>query len=292
MEGADASSTVINVYAKYPRSKNEKIVVSSTDPFNPKRYVDSITNPTANPAIHSQYDSRVKGKHVHLENPQKESRLTKERKEKRARREKHQARKKLGVMGRKEAKLKGVWTLPPEDAKWEKFLILHRMWLGYMSELLELPSRPPVSSSIALTPKIHNPASMQAKLVKADFHGSIITVKDAKNACLVGCSGIVIHETENTFKVVTQKDKVKVIPKAKSIFAFHLPLYDIASYDKCETDTETNEEADSSAPRLIAALPSLSSDPLIAIDLYGNQFCFRSADRASKKFKAKETIEL
>jgi ribonuclease P protein subunit POP4 len=97
--------------------KNERIVISSNNPFSPKHYVDSITNPTGNPAIKSQYDARVTGKHIHLENPQKESRLRKELKEKRARREKHQARKRLGVMGRREAKLKGVWTLRPEDAK-------------------------------------------------------------------------------------------------------------------------------------------------------------------------------
>jgi len=189
-------------------------------------------------------------------------------------------------MGRKEAKLKGVWTLPPEDAKWDKFLVLHHMWLGYMSELLELPPRPLLDSLAAANIKVPNPASMQAKLVKADFHGSIITVKEAKNPCLVGSSGIVIHETENTFKVVTQKDKVKVIPKAKSIFTFHLPLYNIASYHA------VHEEPNESAPRLAASLPTMCTDPLIAIDLYGNQFCFRSADRASKKFKAKETIQL
>ena len=32
--------------------------------------------------------------------------------------------------------------------------------------------------------------------------------------------------------------------------------------------------------------------PRIELELYGNQFCFRAADRASRKFKHKETIEL
>src|SRR5258707_10086710 len=68
-------------------------------------------------------------------------------------------------------------------------------------------------------------AGMHAKLVKADFHGSIMTgsssrlsrhhyfdvdtVRKSKNAALVGVSGIVVQETENTFKVVTRKDKLK-----------------------------------------------------------------------------------
>jgi len=282
MENVEAPRTtgLINVYSKYPRSNNERILVSSTEPFSPKRYVDSITNPSGKPSVQSQFDVRVLGKHVHLENPQKESSLKKELKEKRARREKHQARKKLGIMGRKEAKLKGVWALSPEDAKWENFLVLHRMWLGYMSELLELRPRPRQVLLDLSTLKIPSTESMQAKLVKADFHGSIITVKDAKNQCLIGLSGIVIHETENTFKVVTQKNEMKVIPKAKSILTFHLPVYNYDSYELAD------------APDLTAALPALSSDPLVAIDLYGNQFCFRSADRASKKFKSKGSIEL
>ena len=89
---------------------------------------------------------------------------------------------------------------------------------------------------------------MHAKLIKADFHGSIMTgqsvilrrgsrtrrgdfdfffwgfycmcvrgatatmlkiVRRSKNAALVGASGIVVQETENTFKVVTRKNKSK-----------------------------------------------------------------------------------
>ena len=35
------------------------------------------------------------------------------------------------------------------------------------------------------------------------------TVRRSKNASIVGVSGIVVQETENTFKVVTRKDKLK-----------------------------------------------------------------------------------
>lgn len=34
-------------------------------------------------------------------------------------------------------------------------------------------------------------------------------MKTSKNPSLVGCSGIVILETENTFKVITEKDQLK-----------------------------------------------------------------------------------
>lgn len=32
--------------------------------------------------------------------------------------------------------------------------------------------------------------------------------------------------------------------------------------------------------------------PHVEIELYGNQFCFRAVDRAGRKFKHKESIEL
>ena len=64
---------------------------------------------------------------------------------------------------------------------------------------------------------------MHPKLLKADFHGSIMTgnhvrsfvfvrfshmpVSQSKNTSMVGISGIVIHETEGTFKVVTKENK-------------------------------------------------------------------------------------
>ena len=39
-------------------------------------------------------------------------------------------------------------------------------------------------------------------------------------------------------------------------------------------------------------MPTVLDDPHVEIELYGNQFCFRSADRAGRKFKHKESIEL
>jgi len=70
-----------------------------------------------------------------------------------------------------------------------------------------------------------------------------------------------------------------VIPKQNSIFHFRVPLYDFGPSPPEEVP-------------LYAALPELCPDPLIEFELYGNQFCFRSADRASRKFKPKNTIEL
>ncbi|KAI9436118.1 Rof/RNase P-like protein [Lactarius psammicola] len=199
-------------------------------------------------------------------------------------------------MGRREAAEKGLWRLREEEARWELFVPLHRLWLGYMSELLGLVAPPtPLSVDSSAMPQA---AGMHAKLVKADFHGSVVTVRRSKNAALVGASGIVAQETENTFMVVTQKDKLKVLPKQGSVFVFAVPLYHtgtngpaasvVAAARSSDQHSGTNSTSKSRDERLTTVLDG----PHVEFELYGNQFCFRATDRAGRKFKHKESIEL
>ncbi|TFK50257.1 hypothetical protein OE88DRAFT_342761 [Heliocybe sulcata] len=253
--------------------RNAQLTLVSSGPFIPT-YVQSHLR-TSDPA--STYASRIGGKQIMLENPAKESKAKKEREEKRRRRTEAKKKKGLGV-GRV---IRGSWKLSKEQSKFELFVPLHHMWLGYMSELHNLPPQP--------TSVPHpNVANMHAKLVKADFHGSYIIVSQAKNPALVGSSGIVILETENAFRVINKKNQVKLLPKRNSIFKFFIPLYStLASSQPSSSQTAT--------PPLSSRLSGtqvVQDIPHLEFELYGNQFCFRSAERAAKKFKAKESIEL
>nr|CAG8473407.1 6730_t:CDS:2 [Entrophospora candida]CAG8481106.1 763_t:CDS:2 [Entrophospora candida] len=92
------------------------------------------------------------------------------------------------------------------------------------------------------------------KLLKADFHGAILTVSKSKCPSYIGVTGIIVQETENMFKFVTKNDVLKSLPKANNVFTFIIHNHEFT--------------------------------------LYGNQFRFRSAIRATKKFKNKPTIDL
>lgn len=73
-------------------------------------------------------------------------------------------------MGRREAAEKGLWKLRAAETKWALFVPLHRLWCGYICELLGLlgeREREQIPPAVV--------AGMHAKLVKADFHGSIVT---------------------------------------------------------------------------------------------------------------------
>ena len=65
-----------------------------------------------------------------------------------------------------------------------------------------------------------------------------------------------------------------MIPKQNSIFVFAVPLY--------------------ATPAVSPASPAktILDMPHIEFELYGNHFCYRAAERAGRKFKHKETIEL
>lgn len=96
--------------------QNQRITFSSAHPFTPL-YVEKHLSKSANLDPKALYENRVKGRSVLLENPVRESRVKKERDEKKARRAKEKAQKQLGLIGRKEAKLRGLWELEEEQKK-------------------------------------------------------------------------------------------------------------------------------------------------------------------------------
>lgn len=57
--------------------------------------------------------------------------------------------------------------------RFELFVPLHQLWMGYMSELLGLGV--PDASSSTHEGKMPSASSMHAKLVKADMNGALLT---------------------------------------------------------------------------------------------------------------------
>jgi ribonuclease P protein subunit POP4 len=85
------------------------------------------------------------------------------------------------------------------------FLIgLNDLWKGYISSVIKSIKSP----------------NDQLKLIRADFHGALFVVSAAKNPALVGIKGIVIQETKNTFRLITQEDRVVTVSKVGTLFAF------------------------------------------------------------------------
>ncbi|TFK21488.1 hypothetical protein FA15DRAFT_758702 [Coprinopsis marcescibilis] len=305
----------IDIYAPLPFKSKQKNVrttatFSSSSPFTPTYVISSLSGSSDPTAL---YNNRVKGRQILLENPARESRLKKETERKKQERKKEKQQRKLGLIGKRKREERGLWKFDNKSIKFASLLPLHHLWLGYMSELLGLPQPPSGAVNKGSVAKMApSSANMHPKLLKADFHGAFLTVKKAKNPCLIGLEGIIIHETENAFKVITEKDQVKLLPKQNSIFTFATPVFSTlpATFrhgmpyptptlgpqslsDPPDATFTTKEAAPSKGPGLVPSQSeTVRAVPHLQFELYGNQFRFRSTERAGKKFKYKETIEL
>jgi ribonuclease P protein subunit POP4 len=147
-------------------------------------------------------------------------------------------------MSSKERKKKRLFYLDRKaEIQYDKYLPLHELWKQYIYDLFLESNFESMTTSDTL--------------LKADFHGCILSVIQSKVPSLVGTEGIVIQETENTFNILTQKNKLKLIPKQGSIFSCNLEI-----------------------------------EKTFTVTIYGDNFCYRAAERAARKFKRKDNIDL
>jgi ribonuclease P protein subunit POP4 len=102
----------------------------------------------------------------------------------------------------KEKRVLGVYELKKGECKYAIYDGLHRMWVGYMQEVLSL--RPEGDMNNTVTANLHG-----SLLASADYHGAELEVVQSGCVDRVGLKGIVVRDTKFTFVVVTSKDEVK-----------------------------------------------------------------------------------
>ncbi|KAK3746381.1 hypothetical protein QZH41_018206 [Actinostola sp. cb2023] len=144
-------------------------------------------------------------------------------------------------MSAREKKERGIYDLTAGDHKYEMYLPLHKLWTDYMQDILNLHAN-------------SNLKEVVPKMLKADYHGCLITVCRSKCPSYIGVTGIVLQETKNVFKIITKDDKIKAIPKGNSVFSFEINGF--------------------------------------MFKIFGNHFRFRASERSVRKFKTKPTLDL
>ncbi|XP_012527218.1 ribonuclease P protein subunit p29 [Monomorium pharaonis] len=93
--------------------------------------------------------------------------------------------------------------------KYSDLLPLNHLWLQYMREMLGIES----FTSIPKNPGSPNWESLNLQLIKADFHGAKISIDGSRCPSLVGVMGIVIQDTQNTFRICGMDNVIRTIPK-------------------------------------------------------------------------------
>lgn len=205
--------------------------------------------------------------------------------------EKSQRHKKPKPLSAKEKRVSGIYDIPENAQKYDSYVPLHRMWLGYMCEILGM-NKGKEAYIMA--------QSAGSKLASADYHGAEVTVVRSKCTGLVGLTGIVVRDTKFTFQVITKKNQLKsmlfsvtdniysaamltwrlVIPKKHTVFRFEIQQPG-PNEDGIRLEARTGRDA----------IPNQSLKNLI-FELHGSQFENRATDRATKKFKHKNIMDL
>ena len=128
----------------------------------------------------------------------------------RLRKKEHQHRKqKPKPLSAREKRVTGIYDIPKEDQKHEIYLPLHKMWVGYMREVLGLKE----GETGYVTAQ-----GMGSKLASADYHGAEITVVRSKCIGMVGLEGIVVRDTKFTFQIITKKNVLKSVLTFSNIY--------------------------------------------------------------------------
>jgi len=123
-------------------------------------------------------------------------------------------------------------------------------------------------------------------------------VTRSRSPCHVGLNGILIQETQETFKIITFSNHVKTLPKAHNIFSVYVPGEGAPFQIKdlpADTPKINLPASSSSLPTTMSTDNNSTLSPcenFHLVELYGNQMLFRSYERSSRKFKSKATIEL
>ncbi|KAK6106563.1 hypothetical protein QQG55_24710 [Brugia pahangi] len=92
-----------------------------------------------------------------------------------------------------------------KSLKYSQFEPLYELWCDYFSTLINGSN-----------------GQLDARMLKADYHGCLLMIVEAANPTQVGICGIVIRETRQTFMLITKQDRLLTIPKQDTIFQFAL----------------------------------------------------------------------
>lgn len=199
----------------------------------------------------------------------------------------------------------GTQKLPYDQVK-----SLNALWQEYMKELIFDNNTNNGNGNGNGNSDSIVPRDATQKLASADFQGAEVTVTSARNPSLVGTKGIVIWDCKSCFvmacsptsglshytrsgkphkksKIVQHNPKqgnlgagdmypavIKIIHKAGAQFGFEL-----SSEPECAVNSTEGEDGNQPSIRF-------------SFDIIGSRFCFRTADRAARKFKNRSVDDL
>jgi len=124
----------------------------------------------------------------------------------------------------KEKRSLGLYRLPKKGLKYSSFESINSMWNGYMKELLDLDALESGGWSPNLNEETRQ-LQLQMRVCRAELTGAHVSVASATCPSHVGVTGIVVLESKNTLQIISDDNKLRLIPKLGSSFSFKFEGY-------------------------------------------------------------------
>uniref|UniRef100_A0A0A1XQK4 Ribonuclease P protein subunit p29 n=4 Tax=Zeugodacus cucurbitae TaxID=28588 RepID=A0A0A1XQK4_ZEUCU len=137
------------------------------------------------------------------------------------------ARRPPSLLPREEFCKLGLHTLPRKAITFQEAIKIHYLWRDYVRESLGLRPGDLIPS---VSDKSYDP--LNKVLMRTDLHGAKIEVMESKCETLKGMIGVVVLDTKNTFTLVGMDDRIRMVPKADSVFCIYLGNIQISFYGK------------------------------------------------------------
>ncbi|KAK4690813.1 ribonuclease P protein subunit POP4, partial [Lecanoromycetidae sp. Uapishka_2] len=242
----------------------------------------------------SIFTEKVLHKPLHLRptspDPTSQNAREKRRQQRLRKKEKSISHQKVKPLSAKEKRVSGIYDIPNDAKKYEIYEPLHRMWVGYMWEVLGIKE----GAQTFVTAQ-----GAGSKLTSADYHGAEVKVVRSRCVGMVGLSGIVVRDTKFTFQVITKLNKLKsektscgrgsepgkiadlmiAVPKRHTVFRIAIPQPELRTEQKDELSGFAEQTEQSQSQHLI-------------FELHGSQFETKATDRATKKYKWQKMNDL
>ncbi|KAH9220115.1 Rof/RNase P-like protein [Leptodontidium sp. 2 PMI_412] len=209
------------------------------------------------------FNERVKTRPLHLK-PTEPSTAQQQRRLVRKAKESRKKKQKPVPLSARQKRVLCLYDIPKSQQKYAIYEPLNRMWVGYIQELLWEDG---VMRQVT--------TSMATRLCSADFHGAELEVVRSRCVSRVGVKGIVVRDSRYVFEVVTKGDRVKILPKEHTVFRFTVP----------RPKKEDVEAAEGAKDEAMAEGEEKEPPKDVVFELHGDQFEYRAADRATRKFK-------
>ncbi|KAK0120881.1 hypothetical protein ONS96_011081 [Cadophora gregata f. sp. sojae] len=214
------------------------------------------------------FTEKVKNRPLHLK-PTESSTAQQQRRLARKAKESRKKKQKPAPLSARQKRALCLYDIPKSQQKYAIYEPLNRMWIGYIQELLWEDG-----IMRQITP------SMATRLCSADFHGAELEVARSRCVSRVGVKGIVVKDSRFVFEVVTKGDGVKILPKEHTVFSFTVPR---PKKEGVERVDEAMDKDKMDVGEMTEKTKTIAKN--VVFELHGDQFEYRAADRATRKFK-------